>query len=94
MTKKELIKLIASETELPQGKVEKVFDLLAGHIREAYDRDEQVKIRGFGTFCPKMKKSRMGVDFWRKEPTRIPARKVLAYRMSPLFCPKKEKSND
>jgi nucleoid DNA-binding protein len=60
MTKREVVEVVALNTERAKVDVEKVLDSVLEVIVGALHADERVDLRGFGSFAVKAKKARQG----------------------------------
>lgn len=50
MTKDDLVKKIAEKTGFPVGEVNEVVDAFTEQVKSQLDKDEKIKIDGFGSF--------------------------------------------
>jgi DNA-binding protein HU-beta len=80
MNKAELIAAIASQVELSKTKVGEVIDALTETIFKTICDGEPVRITGFGTFEPRPRKSKAGVNPKTKQRITVGARVVPAFR--------------
>jgi DNA-binding protein HU-beta len=62
MNKAELIEAIASQVGLSKTKVGEVIDVLTETVTKTICDGEPVRITGFGTFEPRPRKSKAGVN--------------------------------
>ncbi len=84
MIKIDLIEKISKETEIDKIRVAKVIDAFMVNIKESLAQNEDVNLRGFGTFTVKHRAEKVGRNIRANKPVIIPARKV------PVFKPSKE----
>jgi DNA-binding protein HU-beta len=80
MNKAELIEAIASQVELSKTKVGQVIDALTETVTKTICDGEPVRITGFGTFEPRPRKSKAGVNPKTGERITVGARVVPAFR--------------
>jgi DNA-binding protein HU-beta len=85
MNKAELIEAIASRVELSKTKVGEVIDALTETVTKTICDGEPVRITGFGTFEPRSRKSKAGVNPKTKQRITVGARVVPAFRPSSDF---------
>lgn len=85
MNKGELIKTIVEDTGLSTYDVESVVLALFHEIQYQMLIGEEVKIRGFGTFGSKWRKSKTGRDFTTKSNLSISSRYVPTIIFSENF---------
>jgi DNA-binding protein HU-beta len=85
MNKAELIEAIASQVELSKTKVGQVIDALTETVTKTICDGEPVRITGFGTFEPKPRKSKAGVNPQTKQRIMVASRVVPAFRPSAEF---------
>jgi len=85
MNKAELIEAIASQVELSKTKVGQVIDVLTETIFKTICDGEPVRITGFGTFEPRPRKSKAGVNPLTKQRIMVASRVVPAFRPSAEF---------
>ena len=62
MTKHELLDAIAKRAGLSRREAEAAYDALLGEITDEMQRGNEVTLTGFGTFLPKHRAARVGVD--------------------------------
>jgi len=82
MTKKDIINIIATKTNLPQHIVHEVVQLTINSMSDALVRGESITIRNFGVFNVVTTKSKLGRN--PKNPSvevTIPARKNVKFRI-------------
>jgi DNA-binding protein HU-beta len=80
MNKAELIEAIASQVELSKTKVGQVIDALTETVTKTICDGEPVRITGFGTFEPRPRKSKAGVNPKTGERITVGARVVPVFR--------------
>ena len=80
MTKKELAIFIATKAEVSQAEAAKMVDLVVDSIREQLEQDQEVTIRGFGTFKPVTSAPRSGRNLRTQERVVIPAKVRIKFK--------------
>ena len=80
MNKAELIEAIANQVELSKTKIWEVIDALTETIFKTICDGEPVRITGFGTFEPRPRKSKAGVNPKTKQRIIVGSRVVPAFR--------------
>jgi DNA-binding protein HU-beta len=80
MNKAELIEAIASQVGLSKTKVGEVIDALTETVTKTICDGEPIRITGFGTFEPRPRKSKAGVNPKTGERITVGARVVPAFR--------------
>ena len=79
MNKEELVDMIAAKTRMTKKEASKILTAFTDTIMETVASGEKVVLVGFGTFEPKDRKERKGMNPQTKEPMTIPARTVPAF---------------
>ena len=82
MTKTDIVNLISLKRGLKKKEVLEIIDTFLEKIIECTDRNEQVEIRGFGTFYQADKKARKVHSPIAGRILEVPAKKMLAFRGS------------
>lgn len=85
MFKEEFTKKVAKKAEMTIVETKKFVDAFFETMKEAYNNDERVELRGFGTFEKVTHKSRKAYNFQTKGTTITPTKNVLKFKMSSLF---------
>ena len=85
MNKKELIDLIASETELSKKDVDVVITKTLETIKEEVKKGNEVKLPGFGSFGEKINAARTGINPATKEKIQIKESKSVRFKVSKTF---------
>lgn len=81
MTRSELINTIRDgSVTLTQQQAGQLVSLILGEIVRAVNAGERVEFRGFGSFFPRQRQSRMGRNPKTGEPVFVPARQVLFFK--------------
>lgn len=84
MTKKEIVKVIAKETGYSNNTVKKIIESLFNNI-PLLVVNEDIYIRGFGTFKVKESNSRIGRNPNTGERVNIPIRKYVVFKPGKAF---------
>lgn len=85
MNKEQLVKAIAVETNISQKEISSVLNSFTETIVETVATGEKVTLIGFGSFEPRSRKERLGVNPQTKEPLTIPATVVPAFCAGKVF---------
>lgn len=80
MTKTELISAVAQKAELTKKDSEKAVTAVFDAITEALAAGDSVSLVGFGKFEIKDRKEKMGINPRTKEPMKIAASKLPAFK--------------
>ncbi|MEG1448533.1 MAG: HU family DNA-binding protein [Oscillospiraceae bacterium] len=85
MTKTELVAAIAEKSGLTKKDSEKALASAIEAITEAVASGEKVALVGFGTFEAKDRAERMGINPKTKEPMKIAASRIPAFKAGKSF---------
>ena len=85
MNKEQLVKAISAETNLSQKDVTNILNALTETIVETVASGDKVTLVGFGSFEPRERKERQGMNPKTGEPLTIPATTVPAFSPGKLF---------
>jgi DNA-binding protein HU-beta len=80
MNKAELIEAVATQVGLSKTKILEVIDVLTETVTKTICDGEPVRITGFGTFEPRPRKSKAGVNPQTKQRIIVGSRVVPAFR--------------
>lgn len=80
MTKAELVKAVAAETDLTQAQAGQVLEALAGVVAGALRQGDKVALPGVGTFDLVERKARTGRNPQTGKPVAIAARKAPRFK--------------
>jgi len=83
--KKDLIKLISEELNLSKKDVTEVFNSLINLMTNILTGDNEIIIKEFGTFKPKITKPKIGYNMREKKPIAIPSRRVVKFKAGKLL---------
>ena len=65
--------------------MEKIFEIIFLEFTKAFCRDENVEIRGFGTYKIAKRKARIGRNPKNSQLVQIPKKKIIKWKMSKTF---------
>jgi integration host factor subunit beta len=83
MVKSELVqKFCNMYPNLLRKDVEKILEIIFSEITRALCRDENIEIRGFGTYKIKIRKARIGRNPKTEKAIQIPEKKAIKWKMS------------
>ena len=85
MNKEELVDMIAAKTGLTKKETRHILDSLTDTIMETVADGEKVVLVGFGTFEPRDRKERKGMNPQNGRPITIPATTVPAFSAGKVF---------
>ncbi len=80
MTKNDLVKLLAVQTNLSATDVQAVVDIVFGSITESLVSGGKTEIRGFGSFFLSHRESRVARNPRTGEPVQVPAKDLPRFR--------------
>lgn len=80
MTRADLIKKVAGWSfELTQAQADQIVSTILDEIVHAVDAGERVELRGFGSFFPRQRQSRMGRNPKTGESVSVSARRIMFF---------------
>ena len=85
MTKSDLVEAVGRRMGFSRKRCANVVDLILEIMKERFERGEQVKLSGFGSFEVREKVPRRGRNPQTGEKIILPARRVLTFRASQLL---------
>ena len=85
MNKADLVNLVAARTELTKTDVSLVVDAAIDTIIDSVVEGKKVSILGFGSFEPRERSERQGLNPKTGEKIKIPAKRVPAFTAGKLF---------
>ena len=85
MTKADLVTEIASQTGYDKKTILRILDKGMANIKKAVGADEDVSLRGFGTFSTKMRAQKTARNILRNTTVVVPAHKAIVFKPSPEF---------
>jgi len=85
MTKADLVENIYEKVGLSKEESARIVELVLEIIKETLEREQKIKISGFGNFLVRKKRPRRGRNPQTGEEIEISARKVLTFKASPIL---------
>ena len=85
MNKADLVNLVAARTELTKTDVSLVVDAAIETIIDSVVEGKKVSILGFGSFEPRERSARQGLNPKTGEKIKIPAKRVPAFTAGKMF---------
>ena len=86
MVRSELLqKMCNLHPNILRKDIEKILEIIFLEVIEALCRDENIEIRGFGTYKITKRKARMGRNPKNSELVQIPEKKAIKWKMSKTF---------
>ena len=86
MVRSELLQKICNlHPNILRKDVEKILEIIFLEITEALCRNENIEIRGFGTYKIVKRKARIGRNPKNSELVQIPEKKAIKWKMSKTF---------
>jgi DNA-binding protein HU-beta len=85
MNKADLVNLVAARTELTKTDVSQVVDAAIDTIIDSVVEGKKVSILGFGSFEPRERSARQGLNPKTGEKIKIPAKRVPAFTAGKMF---------
>jgi integration host factor subunit alpha len=82
LIKAHIIESVAEQIGFPKSKSSEIVETLLELIKSSLGSGEEVMISGFGKFCVKEKKERVGRNPATGEPMMLAPRKVVIFRWS------------
>ena len=82
MNKQQLISHIAEKSGLSKKQAGMALDAFMSAVKESLKKGDEVRLVGFGTFAVRHRSARTGRNPRTKQPIKIPAKKVPAFRAS------------
>ncbi len=88
MTKAELIKEIAAQTDIENQIVQNVVESLMVNVKESLCNGEEVFLRGFGSFIIKHRAQKTARNISKNTTVIVPAHNIPAFKPSKTFMEK------
>ena len=82
LTKEDLVKAIADANGFPQNQSKELVEILLGLIKDRLTAGEDVLISGFGKFCVKKKRERLGRNPATGDALMLAPRTVVTFHCS------------
>lgn len=80
MTKQDLVAAMASTAGVSKRVASDTLEAFIDTITKTLKKGETITITSFGTFSPRKRAARMGVNPRNKEPLKIPAMKIVGFK--------------
>ena len=86
MVKSELLQKMRNlHPNILSRDMEKVFEIIFLEFTKAFCRDENIEIRGFGTYKIAKRKARIGRNPKNSQLVQVPEKRVIKWKMSKTF---------
>ncbi|MBQ7550172.1 MAG: integration host factor subunit beta [Bacteroidales bacterium] len=85
MTKAEIVNEIANKTGIDKNAVQTVVESFMNTVKGSLANDENVYLRGFGSFIVKERAQKTARNISKKETIVIPAHKIPAFKPCKTF---------
>ena len=85
MTKDDIIDTIREKVGFTKADIAKIVDLVFDIIKETLQREDKIKISGFGNFVARKKGTRRGRNPQTGSDMEISPRRVLTFKPSPVL---------
>ena len=86
MVRSELLKRLCNlHPNLLRKDVQKILEIIFLEFTKAFCRDENIEIRGFGTYKIAKRKARIGRNPKNSQLVQIPEKKMIKWKMSKTF---------
>ncbi|TAN45426.1 MAG: integration host factor subunit alpha [Nitrospirae bacterium] len=82
MTKADIVNLVFEKVGLPRNETQLIVEAVFDTLKETLQKDESIKVSGFGTFNIRKKNSRVGRNPKTKEEVEITPRRVITFKAS------------
>lgn len=92
MTKAEIVNEIADKTGLDKVEVLTTVEAFMGSVKDSLARDENVYLRGFGSFIVKKRAEKTGRNISKNTTIIIPAHNIPSFKPAKTFVEKVKKS--
>ena len=80
MKKTDLIEVISKQSKISRAESKFCVEVILKELTSAIASGEEVEVRGFGSFCKRHRKGRMGINPKTGEKTKITEKFVSFYR--------------
>ena len=86
MVKSQLLKKMCDlHPNILRRDMEKIFEVIFNEFTKAFNRHENIEIRGFGTYKITKRKARIGRNPKNSESVKIPEKNAIKWKMSKTF---------
>ncbi len=89
MTKADIVNEVAKSTGIEKIAVASVVEAVIESIKNSVEKDEDVYLRGFGTFKAKIRRQKTARNITKGTTITIPEHKIPAFKPSKAFVVKK-----
>ena len=86
MTKADIVKNISDKTGMDKSDVQMIAEKLMDEIRNSLKNNENVYLRGFGSFIVKKRAEKTGRNISKNTAVVIPAHNIPAFKPSKTFA--------
>jgi DNA-binding protein HU-beta len=86
MTKADIVKNISDKTGMDKSDVQMIAEKLMNEIRNSLKNNENVYLRGFGSFIVKKRAEKTGRNISKNTAVVIPAHNIPAFKPSKTFA--------
>ena len=85
MTKADIVKNISDKTGMDKSDVQMIAEKLMDEVKNSLKKNENVYLRGFGSFIIKKRAEKTGRDISKNIAVVIPAHNIPAFKPSKTF---------
>lgn len=85
MTKADLVANISESTGMEKGDVQAVIESMMEEIKSSLERNENVYLRGFGSFIVRTRAAKTGRNISKNTTIKIPAHNIPAFKPAKVF---------
>ncbi len=93
MTKADIVKNISDKTGMDKSDVQMIAEKLMNEIKNSLKNNENVYLRGFGSFIVKKRAEKTGRNISKNTTIRIPAHHIPAFKPAKVFVDGVKKNN-
>ena len=93
MTKADIVKNISDKTGMDKSDVQMIAEKLMNEIKNSLENNENVYLRGFGSFIVKKRAEKTGRNISKNTTIRIPAHHIPAFKPAKVFVDGVKKNN-
>ena len=91
MTKAEIVSNIANKLGVEKGVTQAVVEAFMKEVKESLCADDNVYLRGFGSFVVKTRAEKIGRNISKNQSIVIPAHNIPAFKPAKVFSEKVKK---
>ena len=85
MTKADIVKNISDQTGVDKTDVQMIVEKFMDQVRDSIQKNNNVYLRGFGSFIVKTRAAKTGRNILAKKSIRIPAHNIPAFKPAKEF---------